>query len=198
MTCGGVEHRRFLLMPHGKQPIQQSIIADAHRDCGVPTEDNQAPETGLVSCIYDHDAFCNEGIFIADVGKYQHQRGADFMADIEGSRVDRSRLEEIGMGDTEFTRDIIQMMIEDGRERIRLIREAYKEQTWETVGREAHSLKGAALNVGANSLAELCASIDNTVRKLKTTIEESMLDEVESEFELVKNELTAIVSELNS
>ncbi|MBU1636843.1 Hpt domain-containing protein [bacterium] len=120
------------------------------------------------------------------------------MADIEGSRVDRSRLEEIGMGDTEFTRDIIQMMIEDGRERIRLIREAYKEQTWETVGREAHSLKGAALNVGANSLAELCASIDNTVRKLKTTIEESMLDEVESEFELVKNELTAIVSELNS
>lgn len=120
------------------------------------------------------------------------------MADTNGHKIDRSRLEEIGMGDAEFTRDIINMMIEDGAERIRMIRAAYNDQTWETVGREAHSLKGAALNVGANSLAELCATIDNTVRKLKSTIEASMLDQVESEFELVKQELTTIVSDLNT
>jgi HPt (histidine-containing phosphotransfer) domain-containing protein len=120
------------------------------------------------------------------------------MAENSGNRIDRARLEEIGMGDNEFTRDIINMMLEDGVERLRLIREAYQEQTWETVGREAHSLKGAALNVGANTLAELCATIDDTVRKLKSTIEEKMLDKVENEFELVKHELTTIVSELNA
>ncbi len=120
------------------------------------------------------------------------------MAENSDCRVDRARLEEIGMGDDEFTCEIINMMLEDGVERIRLIREAYKDQTWDTVGREAHSLKGAALNVGANGLAELCANIDDMVRKLKTTIEENMLDQVESEFELVKSELSTIVSELNS
>ena len=120
------------------------------------------------------------------------------MTAMDGNRIDKARLEEIGMGDAEFTRDIINMMIEDGKERIRLIREAYQEQTWDTVGREAHSLKGAALNVGANSLAALCAHIDDTVRKLKSTIEESALEEVEHEFEQVANELNTIVVELNS
>jgi HPt (histidine-containing phosphotransfer) domain-containing protein len=72
------------------------------------------------------------------------------MSESAGQRIDRARLEEIGMGDMEFTREIIDIMIEDGKERIRAIREAYDQQTWETVGREAHSLKGAALNVGAN------------------------------------------------
>jgi HPt (histidine-containing phosphotransfer) domain-containing protein len=117
------------------------------------------------------------------------------MSENTGQRIDRDRLEEIGMGDAEFTREIIDMLIEDGKERIRLIREAYNQQTWEIVGREAHSLKGAALNVGANSLAQLCATIDDTVRKLKIAIDATQIEQVESEFELVTQELRSIASE---
>jgi HPt (histidine-containing phosphotransfer) domain-containing protein len=113
------------------------------------------------------------------------------MSENTGQRIDRDRLEEIGMGDAEFTREIIDMLIEDGR----LIREAYNQQTWEIVGREAHSLKGAALNVGANSLAQLCATIDDTVRKLKIAIDATQIEQVESEFELVTQELRSIASE---
>ena len=120
------------------------------------------------------------------------------MSESIGARIDRARLEEIGMGDAEFTREIIEMLIEDGKERIAMIRDAYDHKTWETVGREAHSLKGAALNVGANSLAQLCAAIDDSVRKLKAEIDVSEIDRVETEFKLVTQELLSIVAESNS
>jgi HPt (histidine-containing phosphotransfer) domain-containing protein len=120
------------------------------------------------------------------------------MPDTPTNRVDRERLEEIGMGDAEFTREIVQMMIDDGEERVRAIKDAYSQQSWEDVGREAHSLKGAALNVGANDLAKLCATIDDTVRKLKSTIEESSVTEVEAEFQSVRTELESIIASMNA
>ena len=111
------------------------------------------------------------------------------------SRIDRERLNEISMGDAEFIREIVQMMIEDGEQRVLAIRAAYTKQEWEMLGREAHSLKGAALNVGAKELASLCAAIDDAARKLKSTIKESAVENVEAEFSVVKDELKSIIEQ---
>ncbi|MCB9368863.1 MAG: Hpt domain-containing protein [Calditrichaeota bacterium] len=110
----------------------------------------------------------------------------------------RARLDEIGMGDPSFTVDLIDIMLVDGMERIEKIRASFTTGDCEEVGRTAHSLKGAALNVGALTLATLCAEIDDTVRKLRIAITDDQVDKVEEEFSLVKEELLNIKSELSA
>lgn len=114
----------------------------------------------------------------------------------ETKHVSRSRLDEIGMGDPAFTVELINIMLEDGSMRVTQIRAAYEAQRIEEMGKIAHSLKGAALNVGAAELAHLCAFIDDTVRKLGQTIEANSILAVEQEFNDVARELGEIKSEL--
>lgn len=113
-----------------------------------------------------------------------------------GSHVLRSRLDEIGMGDPVFTSELIDVMLEDGLIRVQRLREAYEADQLEDVGRLAHSLKGAALNIGALPLAALCASVDDSVRKLKETIGRDRVEDIEREFNEVAQALTRIKQEL--
>ncbi len=110
--------------------------------------------------------------------------------------VSRGRLDEIGMGDPSFTVELIEIMISDGGERVQKLRAAFEARRFEEVGKVAHSLKGAALNVGALSLATLCANIDEIVRKLNSEITADHVNSLETEFEFVANELEQIRSEL--
>lgn len=110
--------------------------------------------------------------------------------------VSRGRLDEIGMGDPSFTVELIEIMISDGGERVQKIRSAFESRRFEDVGKVAHSLKGAALNVGALSLANLCATIDETVRKLNSEITPEHVKTLEEEFKFVADELQQIRSEL--
>ncbi len=110
--------------------------------------------------------------------------------------VSRNRLDEIGMGDPSFTAELIDIMLEDGYSRVHMLRQAFDAQEMESVGKLAHSLKGAALNVGANALADLCASIDDTARNLRVLVEAGRIEALEQEFAHVSHELLIIKSEL--
>ncbi|MCB9365935.1 MAG: Hpt domain-containing protein [Calditrichaeota bacterium] len=112
--------------------------------------------------------------------------------------VSRGRLEEIGLGDPSFTVELIDIMLSDGQLRVSKLRDAFDAASFEDVGRIAHSLKGAALNIGAGKLAELCSEIDKTVRKLNETIEAQRVEALEAEFRVVASELSSIRSELAS
>jgi HPt (histidine-containing phosphotransfer) domain-containing protein len=107
-------------------------------------------------------------------------------------------LDEIGMGDPMFTAELIDIMLEDGASKIRNIRSACEAGKHEEVGKLAHSLKGAALNIGAGSLASLCANIDDTVRKLGQLSSAEQVDCVEIEFNVVASELSSIKRELTA
>ncbi|MBK8128303.1 MAG: Hpt domain-containing protein [bacterium] len=110
--------------------------------------------------------------------------------------VQRSRLDEIGLGDPDFTIELIDIMLEDGLERTRTLRAAYQAERMAEVAAIAHALKGSALNIGAVTLAQLCAEIDNTVRKLGQMISEQDVAMVEVEFSIVADELTTIKRDL--
>jgi HPt (histidine-containing phosphotransfer) domain-containing protein len=112
--------------------------------------------------------------------------------------VSRGRLDEIGMGDPSFTIDLIDIMVEDGKMRVETIRKAFDAGDADEVGRTAHSLKGAALNVGAINLAALCADLDDSARKTRITITQDQVEKVELEFALVREELLSIRSELSA
>lgn len=110
--------------------------------------------------------------------------------------VQRSRLDEIGLGDPDFTIELIDIMLEDGLERTRTLRAAYQAERMAEVAAIAHALKGSALNIGAVTLAQMCAEIDNTVRKLGQMISEQDVAMVEVEFSIVADELTTIKRDL--
>lgn len=112
--------------------------------------------------------------------------------------VSRGRLDEIGMGDPVFTAELIDIMLEDGTLRVQKIRAACHAGYQEEVGKLAHSLKGAALNVGALALANLCASIDESVRKLGTPCTGEQIGLLEQEFADVAHELSQIKGELTA
>jgi HPt (histidine-containing phosphotransfer) domain-containing protein len=116
----------------------------------------------------------------------------------DSPHVSRARLDEIGMGDPEFTIELIDMMLEDGLKRVEDMARAFAEHRSTDVGRLAHSLKGACLNIGALELASLCASIDETVRKLNETLDSNAVTQVSEEFHAVAEELVQIKRELAS
>lgn len=112
--------------------------------------------------------------------------------------VNRSRLDEIGMGDPLFTAEIIDIMLEDGAMRVKNIRAACNSGYFDEAGKLAHSLKGAALNVGASELANMCALIDDSVRKSGVQFPAELVSEIEAEFTAVAVELSQIKSELSA
>ena len=112
--------------------------------------------------------------------------------------VSRGRLDEIGMGDPMFTAELIDIMLEDGALRVQKIRAASLAENQEEIGKLAHSLKGAALNVGALELANLCAIMDEAVRKLGTACTSEQIKHLEQEFTDVATELMQIKSELTA
>ncbi len=114
------------------------------------------------------------------------------------THVSRGRLDDIGMGDPNFTVELIDIMIEDGSQRVQKLRTAHNLQHFEEVGKIAHSLKGAALNVGAMTLAQLCAEIDETIRSLSEAITPEQVALVEAEFTSVVEELKQIKSEITA
>ncbi len=102
------------------------------------------------------------------------------------------------MGDPVFTAELIDIMLEDGATRIQKIRAACQAGFQDEVGKLAHSLKGAALNVGALSLANMCAAIDEAVRKHGTPCTGDQVATLAQEFADVSHELTLIKSELSA
>lgn len=112
--------------------------------------------------------------------------------------IQRSRLDEIGLGDPDFTIELIDIMLEDGAERVRQMRAALMADRPSELGRVAHALKGSALNIGALQLAALCAEIDNAVRIGGSTVAEDKIAEVESAFAQASAELSSIKRELSA
>lgn len=102
------------------------------------------------------------------------------------------------MGDPVFTAEIIDIMLEDGAMRVQSIRAACNCGSFEEAGKLAHSLKGAALNVGATELATMCAKIDDSARKIDSQFPVELVSEVETEFAVVAEELFQIKSELSA
>jgi HPt (histidine-containing phosphotransfer) domain-containing protein len=112
-------------------------------------------------------------------------------------RLDKERLLEAGMGDPEFIRELATMMLDDGEQRLVRLHAALQAEDWEVAGREAHSLKGAALNVGAEELAKLCAVVDDALRHLHRTITISEVQSIDDEFVAVKSEIQNVVANLS-
>ena len=87
------------------------------------------------------------------------------------SAVDLAALRDLTGGDLEFQRDLIDTFVASGDQCLADIIAASSQGDLETIGRRAHSLKGASANIHAQSLSAAAASLENAARAKAPEIE---------------------------
>ena len=99
-------------------------------------------------------------------------------------------------GDQEFWVELLELLLEDSRGRIEMIREALAAGQLEEVCRQAHSIKGAAANVEAvrlrmvaKELEELSQNGDGAVSEQLFQVLASTLEELQPALEQFQSEL---------
>jgi signal transduction histidine kinase/DNA-binding response OmpR family regulator/HPt (histidine-containing phosphotransfer) domain-containing protein len=116
---------------------------------------------------------------------------------IQRDVVNRSALEKIRMlsrerGDA-LVQKVIAAYVDDTPQQLSTLRRAIDGMDTGNVRRIAHTLKSASANVGADSLAALCKAMEHLGRADTTEGADSLLTNMEQEFQAVRDSLTALL-----
>ncbi len=111
------------------------------------------------------------------------------------TRIDRNRAQELGKTDEQFATELVQLFVADSAIQISRLTVAASSADWNLAARIAHTLRGAALSVGAVAVAERCAHLENGVKAPVPAITESQLVELEHEVHLSGQELARVIAE---
>jgi CheY-like chemotaxis protein/HPt (histidine-containing phosphotransfer) domain-containing protein len=90
--------------------------------------------------------------------------GRYLKADVAPNAVDMEALHEITGGDAEFERELVETFVSSGDQCLADIVAALAVRDWETIGKRAHSLKGASANMQAHPLSVAAADLENAAR----------------------------------
>jgi signal transduction histidine kinase/CheY-like chemotaxis protein/HPt (histidine-containing phosphotransfer) domain-containing protein len=116
---------------------------------------------------------------------------------IQRDVVNRSALEKIRMlsrerGDA-LVQKVIAAYVDDTPQQLSTLRRAIDGMDTGNVRRIAHTLKSASANVGADALAALCKAMEHLGRADTTEGADSLLTNMEQEFQAVRDSLTALL-----
>lgn len=104
----------------------------------------------------------------------------------EMSAIDFSYLASISDNDREFEEELLRVYLEDAQTHLEGARLAIEALDWEKLGKEAHHLKGASGNVGAQSLQSLALTLENAAKKHSIDESRAALDRMVELFQEVK------------
>ena len=102
------------------------------------------------------------------------------------SPVDIKHLQEITGGDSAFEREIAALFLKDTVEHLSGLKKAINEENGSALERAAHTVKGAALNMGAEKFGELALALETKGKSGTLEGAQNMLAELEAEFQRVK------------
>ena len=109
--------------------------------------------------------------------------------------LDRSVIEGIlelqGSGEPGLFAELTDLFLEATPPQLEKIREAFEKGDTETLKRTAHTLKGSAGNMGARRMSELCEELQGLGDPGETTRAPEMIEELEREFDRVREALEA-------
>ncbi len=89
------------------------------------------------------------------------------------------------MGDHDLARDVLRSLVDNGTQRIETIKTYLTSGDAQTVGKEAHGLKGAALNCSCPHLAETARKMEDAGRNNDLDALRSLLPRLERDFAAV-------------
>jgi HPt (histidine-containing phosphotransfer) domain-containing protein len=95
--------------------------------------------------------------------------------------LDRLRLRDLTDGDAEFERELLETFVASARVLLAELRAGLMARNTAAVAKDAHSLKGVSLNVGATSLAKCAAEIEMAARAGKIEPIDVTLEQLRSE-----------------
>lgn len=101
--------------------------------------------------------------------------------------VDERRLKEASGGSEEFEIDLLELLVSDGRERIKSLIEAIAEGDVVAARHEAHTLKGSSGSVGADTLSAVARDAED--RCTRGELDEISVESLQSELERVADYL---------
>ena len=112
---------------------------------------------------------------------------------METLRIDPKKIEElkelVDEDDPGFLIELIEDYMDNSEENLKAIRYAIQAKDTVTVGRTAHTLKGASSNIGAVNMTELSKQLEHlgTEETLEGAVD--LIDRLDVEFVEVKSEL---------
>jgi HPt (histidine-containing phosphotransfer) domain-containing protein len=103
------------------------------------------------------------------------------------------RLRQImGESDSTFFNQVLQMFITQADEQVTAIARAVAANNIQEVGSLAHKLKGSALNIGADTMAETCRMLELQARGLDGNDMKALSDRLEREYALTRVEILKV------
>jgi two-component system sensor histidine kinase/response regulator len=90
--------------------------------------------------------------------------GRYLKADVAPPAVDMGALHELTGGDAEFERELVETFVSSGDQCLADILAALEVKDWETIGKRAHSLKGASANMQAHTLSVAASDLEIAAR----------------------------------
>lgn len=108
--------------------------------------------------------------------------------------VDFSRIKETSDGDTDFERELFGVFIEDCEERLQRLEEALAAGRLSEIRREAHTIKGAAANVGTTRLQDIAMHLE-ALADGASAEGQALARQLTDEFALVKVAILAYLGE---
>lgn len=110
--------------------------------------------------------------------------------------VDFSRIKETSDGDLDFERELFTVFLEDCEERLARLRDAVGRGDVVQIHREAHTIKGAASNVGTVALQALALEIEGVGEGDVTERGPALMARLDAEFVRVRAEVDAYLSSI--
>ena len=111
---------------------------------------------------------------------------------LETAVLDESVLAELRTLGPDVVVEILDLFVVDVPSRLVKLQRAIDQRLPDDVLREAHSLKGSALAIGASRLALLCAAIERDAREGQLDQAVRRSSKLEAEFAEVRQALTAV------
>lgn len=102
--------------------------------------------------------------------------------------VDFNRIKETSDGDKDFEKELFEVFIEDCEERLQRLTDALAGGRLQEIQREAHTIKGAAANVGTTCLQDIAMQLE-AMSDVAAPEGATLAERLQEEFNRVKAEI---------
>lgn len=99
-------------------------------------------------------------------------------------------------GDEEIYMEVLEAALEEGQEKLSLIREYYEQKDFERYGIEMHGLKNAMKSIGANKLSEAAKEQEFAVKENNLQLVDEHVEDVLAQYRGIVDALEELMANL--
>lgn len=119
------------------------------------------------------------------------------VSDLEKRGFDVEEGISICAGDEEIYLEVLDAALEEGKEKLPLIRECYERKDFERYCIEMHGLKNAMKSIGANQLSETAKEQEFAVKENNLQVVDEKVDEILAQYQNVIDALEELMAHVN-